>query len=474
MAISVEVSNLGPLRSAKADIADLTLLVGKNNTGKTFLATVLHRILNASSSLHYISPMRYTQLPIPSTLLDWIVEQIREPDEKNKNPFPKDPPREVLEWVNVAIENSLRGIGDIIRNDIEYAFGVEASKLRRRTPSRHASDCYLLIHNTNPNWKLEIRFDSNLIKPTFSDTNFWLSKLLNVVQSINKEPHKYRRFQYQPYKDDLPPPINRILRNWLSELCRGWPQQAVHFPAGRTGIMQSSQVLTGAVVRQASVAGIRPIEMEALPGTSADFLTWVLTPSRFQSSGRKRKTKIQELVRALEKKLGANIEVDKRKNSQDMILAVTPEGKFPMSRTSSMLSELAPILLILKGYIKAGDHLTIDEPEAHLHPEMQRTIASFLYSLFQCGIKILITTHSDFFLNELNNKIRSNSLRKKQEQTDGKNINIAALQFVHGDRWCESRKLEIDPIDGIDEQTFTEVMESLYDETADLIDALLE
>ena len=38
MTVSVEVSNLGPLRSARADIADLNVLVGRNNTGKTFSA----------------------------------------------------------------------------------------------------------------------------------------------------------------------------------------------------------------------------------------------------------------------------------------------------------------------------------------------------------------------------------------------------------------------------------------------------
>ena len=116
MAITVEVSNLGPLRSAKVDIADLTLLVGKNNTGKTFLATVLHRILNASPSLNYMRPMRYTQPlpPIPAVLLDWTEKQIREPDETNKIPLPfsiKNPPEDILEWVNDSIENSLKELG---------------------------------------------------------------------------------------------------------------------------------------------------------------------------------------------------------------------------------------------------------------------------------------------------------------------------------------------------------------------------
>lgn len=473
MEVSVEVCNLGPLRSAKVDIADLTLLVGKNNTGKTFLATILHRVLKASP--YYMSPIPYTQphtqpLPIPAELEGWIVEQITEPVEKKEIPFSiEDPPREIVEWVNDTIEKSLKELGASILNGIEYAFGVEASKLRRRTPSRHASDCYLLIESKTPNWKLEIRFDKDLITPTLPDANLWLSKLLDEVQDYKNSPRRYTDSGSPRYEDHVSFQTNRIRRKWLFELYRDWPRQAVHLPAGRTGLMQSYYVISDLAIEQASLAGLHRIEIESLPGTSADFLRLLLNQqSRRQSSGQISK-KIQSLTKDLEKEIGVTIKVDKRGNSRDMILAVTPEGKFPMSRTSSMLSELATMLLILKGYIQPGDHLTIDEPESHLHPEMQIIIASFLCEILQYGIKILITTHSDFFLSELNNMIRSSSLK-----TDRKNINVSALQFSRNDRWCESRELEIDPIDGIDDHTFAEVMEAFYDKTTDLINELLK
>ena len=73
MTVSVEVSNLGPLRSARVDIADLNVLVGKNNTGKTFFATVLHRVLNASS---HVRPVRWPLQDVPPSLQEWIETQI--------------------------------------------------------------------------------------------------------------------------------------------------------------------------------------------------------------------------------------------------------------------------------------------------------------------------------------------------------------------------------------------------------------
>ncbi|MDR2644169.1 MAG: ATP-binding protein [Planctomycetaceae bacterium] len=46
-------------------------------------------------------------------------------------------------------------------------------------------------------------------------------------------------------------------------------------------------------------------------------------------------------------------------------------------------------------YVAApGDILMIDEPELNLHPEKQRQIAR----LANAGIKVSLTTHSDFSL----------------------------------------------------------------------------
>ena len=151
--------------------------------------------------------------------------------------------------------------------------------------------------------------------------------------------------------------------------------------------------------------------------------------------------------------------------SRELVVALTPEGEFPISRTSSMLSELAALLLVLKDYIGIGDYLTIDEPESHLHPAMQRTIASFLVKTVDLGIEVILTTHSDVFLGELNNAIRARKLNQKS---------ISAFLFTREDNSCVNKNLDIDPIDGIDESTFMDVKESLYDETADLIDELLE
>lgn len=461
MTMSVEMSNLGPLRSARADLADLTVLVGKNNTGKTFFATVLHRVLNASSPLHLAS--RSLRKP-PAVLKEWIENQIQVClDQENGKVTPlENPSRDVLEWINSATDSSLKMFGHNVRNDIEYAFGVEASELRH-TASRHSRNCFLRINHTNPDWEVKIRFDSNDINTKGPEPNYWLSRIPGKIQKATNRIHRLAQIGGLDVEGRFTHYESNIYRSLLSDLYKSWPRRAIHFPAGRTGIMQSYQILAEAAVRQAAVAGIRPVENESLPGTSADFLSLLINLRSGNLKRKKTSPIMREGIEKLEKNLGALIKLDRNKESGDMIVAVTPEGEFPMSRTSSMLSELAPMLLALKNNIGKGDHITIDEPESHLHPEMQRTVASFLVDMVNCGIGVALTTHSDFFLGQLNNAIRTDKLEQS----------ISASLFTRGDRGCINEPLSIDPIDAIDESTFTIEMEKLYNETADIVDALL-
>jgi len=50
----------------------------------------------------------------------------------------------------------------------------------------------------------------------------------------------------------------------------------------------------------------------------------------------------------------------------------------------------------------------IDEPELNLHPDNQRLIARLLAKLVNKGIYVIVSTHSDYFVREINNLIMLN------------------------------------------------------------------
>ena len=92
-------------------------------------------------------------------------------------------------------------------------------------------------------------------------------------------------------------------------------------------------------------------------------------------------------------------------------LRFLPKGKRPrltMGESSSSVRSMLDIGFYLRHAAEVGDLLIIDEPELNLHPENQRRIARLFASLANLGIKIFITTHSDYIVKELNTLIMLN------------------------------------------------------------------
>ncbi len=77
----------------------------------------------------------------------------------------------------------------------------------------------------------------------------------------------------------------------------------------------------------------------------------------------------------------------------------------PMQLSSSSVKSLYLLELYLRHLASVGDILIIDEPELNLHPDNQRKIASLLVKLVNSGVNVFITTHSDYVVREINNRI---------------------------------------------------------------------
>ena len=76
----------------------------------------------------------------------------------------------------------------------------------------------------------------------------------------------------------------------------------------------------------------------------------------------------------------------------------------------------------------------IDEPELNLHPKNQRALARLVVRLVNAGVKVFITTHSDYLVKELNTLImlhqRSAHTRQVQQQHGYDDAELLAPQCV--------------------------------------------
>ncbi|MGO8878217.1 MAG: AAA family ATPase [Desulfomonilaceae bacterium] len=82
--------------------------------------------------------------------------------------------------------------------------------------------------------------------------------------------------------------------------------------------------------------------------------------------------------------------------------------RLTMDESSSSVRSLLDIGFYLRHVAEPNDLLMVDEPELNLHPENQRRMARLFARLVNCGIKVFMTTHSDYIVKELNTLIMLN------------------------------------------------------------------
>ena len=147
-----------------------------------------------------------------------------------------------------------------------------------------------------------------------------------------------------------------------------------------------------------------------------------------------------------------------------------------MSAAASSIKEISPLLFLLKNRPGKNAAICLEEPEAHLHPSMQIQVADLIAECINNGFLFHITTHSDYFMDRLNQLIKLGNIRKKNETTfkeycvanglsektflDGDNVKA---YFFHRDDETGKVVIEELPVEegGIPMKTFYETVEKM-------------
>lgn len=162
-----------------------------------------------------------------------------------------------------------------------------------------------------------------------------------------------------------------------------------------------------------------------------------------------------------------------------------PKGtylKLGLGEVSSSVRSLLILWYWLKYFAKKGDMLILDEPELNLHPSNQRRLARFLVALVNHGLKVFITTHSDYIVKEFNTLIMLNqelpsfdSIREKYPEyalDDKLSADKVALYMTReellmrtgGRRKTRTKTLKkalISPTLGIEAESFDETIDEM-------------
>lgn len=121
-----------------------------------------------------------------------------------------------------------------------------------------------------------------------------------------------------------------------------------------------------------------------------------------------------ELVARLYDINGGQIEIDE---DEKVIYRLTDGKPMPINAAASSIKELAPLYVLLDKYPSSHLSVLFEEPEAHLHPQKQVSIADFVVNAIGHGMHLQITTHSDYFLRRINDRIFLGMIRDLSETT---------------------------------------------------------
>ena len=278
-------------------------------------------------------------------------------------------------------------------------------------------------------------------------------------------------------------------------------RSAYYLPAARTGIMQSHRVIASSLATGAVRAGFERFELPTLSGIVGDFLRrlilyeegrrktlrmgyWpsLFIPNEVDQKAEELSKPIKEIADALERHVIAG-QIQTRKTSPGAYpefeyRAMGTTQDIRLSRASSMVSELAPVILFLRGVVERGDMLFFEEPEAHLHPAAQTRMAEALSRIVRAGVKVVVTTHSDWLLQEIANLIREGELEEQTGEPAGEGDLPSSLRPSEVGIWLFRKdddsagsivkEIPFDRSEGIGPEEYEEVAEELYNRSTNL------
>jgi hypothetical protein len=162
--------------------------------------------------------------------------------------------------------------------------------------------------------------------------------------------------------------------------------------------------------------------------------------------------KLEEIV------LGGKIQIGE---NGELIYLHNAATSLRINLAASMIKSLASLVVYLRHQATKGDLLIIDEPELNLHPNNQRKLALFLCELTNAGLDILISTHSDYIVREVNNAILLKhpsmaAVKAKHNYLDDQLMAAERVSVVLFNETGHPKKLVVDhkgfAVDSIDEE----------------------
>ncbi|MEY3881324.1 MAG: hypothetical protein RIQ94_2120 [Pseudomonadota bacterium] len=371
--MKIEFENLGGIDKGSIELNDFTLFCGKNNSGKTYAMYSLYGLLEKEFDIRF-------------NFVKEVVANLK------KNGTYR---LEVSTILNLHQKEMIKHIEGHFKNYLPRLFGVTDDDFA--------------------NTEIHLDFNSdNLQERAFKKaTKRMLSLGKNKDWSLLLEKEENNEtIQLTLHNTEIPDGLleDFISKGLLSIVFTCLSKDSFLLPAERAGLNLFFKELSSTrnlLLQHAQKDKVDPMELlkDIFDSRYADPVQDYIQNLNKIGRTQKQKSIYREYAQNIQKRiLSGKYEVDGQGNVFFLPYR-SNNKKLPLHFSSSTVKTLFGLVFYLEHLAEEGDCLMIDEPELNLHPDNQRQVARILAQLVNAGLKVIVSTHSDYFVRELNNLI---------------------------------------------------------------------
>ena len=384
--------NLGPINEAELELGDLTIIAGRNNTGKTYVAYTLYgflrRWVKSPQFPEFLDELKQSLSPVPRpSNMGRLAQIVRDEGQVkwsvDRETLKKEQQELIQEMARDFSKEALAGVFSSSAKDFEGA-SIE-----------------MVIENEFPEYmpSKTVRFSpGNELTITYSDGEMCLSRskvgrqFLSAIDLLSPLSDLYLSFLFPKFSEPFILSSERFSISLFYKELDFTKNRLVEALQEIGKDRERDSFLPFMVIDKLASRYAMPIR------DNIDY-------TRNIPELRKQRSELYdaELFKDIRDVIGGYY-----KSSGDDVRFISTARKarrfdIPLHIASSSVRGLSDLYFFLRHVAEKNQLLIIDEPESHLDTANQIQFARLLARAVHAGLKVLITTHSDYIVKEVNN-----------------------------------------------------------------------
>lgn len=378
MEYRLKIENFGKIKKANIKVTPFTLLIGDNNSGKSYLLSLIWALASRKTAMEFIDTSKKEEMVEYQELYSKLSNGIKKKEIGGSFSISTKSLEKI--W-NRIFEN---GIEEFLNKIFNYN-GVKIGKLELELEEKE------IIFTKQSDSILQVKIGDKVS-----------SSSINIIEKLDVD-----------YVEILIMFLLVQIFNYTTQ------DNTVYLPAARTGFMLSKDVINQVSRRKtfdfiidSDEEMVRP-DFQPFTKPIMHFLDKI---ERATVENEEKNRKFLAITNWMEAEVTrGSIQYQELGNKEVRYVPKGEKEGLPLRTSSAVITELTPLILLLKYSQVPLRVICYEEPEMCLHPQLQLEMGKLLIRLVNSGVQMIVTTHSDIILQHINNMCRLCKIKHSDE-----------------------------------------------------------